>query len=248
MIGRPVDHSLSPVMHNAAFEALGLRWKYLALSVPHGHAADAIEVMRTVPFAGMSVTMPHKTAVAAPRRLVHADRDRPRRGELRVVAGRGAGRRQHRRRWASSMRCARTRGTTPPGAAAVVLGGGGAARAVVARAGRRRRPRGGGREPHGGARPGDRRAGRGGRTGRHRRRGRRRRPDRQRHRPSAWAPRVTCRSMPSGSEAGQLVVDLDLRAGHDGAGRRGPGTRRGRGERAGHAHPPGRARLPALDG
>jgi shikimate dehydrogenase len=64
VIGRPVDHSLSPVMHNAAFEALGLPWKYLAVSLPAGHAADAIEVMRLVPIAGMSVTMPHKTAVA----------------------------------------------------------------------------------------------------------------------------------------------------------------------------------------
>src|SRR3954470_2474174 len=52
-------------MHNAAFEALELPWRYLAISVPEGQAADAIEVMRTVPFAGMSVTMPHKAAVVA---------------------------------------------------------------------------------------------------------------------------------------------------------------------------------------
>jgi shikimate dehydrogenase len=64
VIGKPIDHSLSPAMHNAAFEALGLPWRYLAISVPDGHAAEAIEVMRTVPFAGMSVTMPHKAAVA----------------------------------------------------------------------------------------------------------------------------------------------------------------------------------------
>src|SRR3954470_4413324 len=51
-------------MHNAAFDALELPWRYLAISVPEGQAADAIEVMRTVPFAGMSVTMPHKAAVA----------------------------------------------------------------------------------------------------------------------------------------------------------------------------------------
>jgi len=64
VIGKPIDHSLSPAMHNAAFEALDLPWRYLAISVPEGHAAEVIEVMRTVPFAGMSVTMPHKAAVA----------------------------------------------------------------------------------------------------------------------------------------------------------------------------------------
>jgi shikimate dehydrogenase len=63
VIGKPVDHSLSPAMHNAAFEALGLSWKYLAISIPDGRAADAIDAMRSVPFAGLSVTMPHKSAV-----------------------------------------------------------------------------------------------------------------------------------------------------------------------------------------
>ena len=63
VIGRPVEHSLSPVIHNAAFEALGLDWGFFALSVPPGGVADAVAAMRNLALAGMSVTMPHKDAV-----------------------------------------------------------------------------------------------------------------------------------------------------------------------------------------
>ncbi len=64
VIGAPVRHSLSPVMHNAAFEATGLDWRYLAFEVAEGAAPDALAAMRTLGLGGLSVTMPHKTAVA----------------------------------------------------------------------------------------------------------------------------------------------------------------------------------------
>jgi shikimate dehydrogenase len=117
-------------MHNAAFEALGLPWKYLAVSVPHGGAPDAIEIMRTVPFAGMSVTMPHKTAVAG---LVDSCTPIASaldavncvwwRGEVLVgdnTDGDG---------FMDALR--HDEGFDPAGRSAVVLGAGGAARAVV---------------------------------------------------------------------------------------------------------------------
>lgn len=63
VIGWPVEHSLSPVIHNAAFDALGLDWRFFALSVTPGGAADAVGAMRALGLAGMSVTMPHKHAV-----------------------------------------------------------------------------------------------------------------------------------------------------------------------------------------
>ncbi len=65
VIGDPVAHSLSPAMHNAAFEALGLDWVYTAFRVPRGRGAAAVEAMRVLDLAGMSVTMPHKADVAA---------------------------------------------------------------------------------------------------------------------------------------------------------------------------------------
>ena len=65
MIGDPVSHSLSPRLHNAAFTALGLDWLYVACHVPEGHGAEAVEEMRSLGFKGLSVTMPHKAAVAS---------------------------------------------------------------------------------------------------------------------------------------------------------------------------------------
>ena len=64
VIGDPVRHSLSPQIHNAAFAALGLDWRYLAMPVRPGEGAAALRAMRTLGIDGCSVTMPHK-AVAA---------------------------------------------------------------------------------------------------------------------------------------------------------------------------------------
>jgi shikimate dehydrogenase len=57
---------LSPLLHNTAFAALGLdSWRSYAFDVPPGQAAEALEAMRSARLAGLSVTMPHKAAVAA---------------------------------------------------------------------------------------------------------------------------------------------------------------------------------------
>ncbi len=65
VIGYPVSHSLSPAMHNAAFEAVGLPWVYAAFEVPVGKAEEAVGAMRVLGLEGLSVTVPHKQAVVA---------------------------------------------------------------------------------------------------------------------------------------------------------------------------------------
>lgn len=65
VIGHPVRHSLSPVIHNAGFAALGLDWVYAAFEVAPGDGAGAVAGMRALGLGGLSVTMPHKGAVAA---------------------------------------------------------------------------------------------------------------------------------------------------------------------------------------
>jgi shikimate dehydrogenase len=47
-------------MHNAAFAALGLNWRYLAFEVHPDHLAAAIEGARVMGFAGLNLTVPHK--------------------------------------------------------------------------------------------------------------------------------------------------------------------------------------------
>ena len=62
VIGNPVAHSLSPAIHNAAFEFLDLDFIYVACPVED--VKGAIEGMRAIEnFRGMSVTIPHKTEV-----------------------------------------------------------------------------------------------------------------------------------------------------------------------------------------
>jgi shikimate dehydrogenase len=63
VIGWPIAHSLSPAMHNAAFDALGLNWRYLAFPVRPGEVASAIEGLRALGFRGTNVTVPHKETV-----------------------------------------------------------------------------------------------------------------------------------------------------------------------------------------
>jgi shikimate dehydrogenase len=64
LIGSPVEHSLSPVIHQAAFDAAGVDWTYLAFEVAPGRAGEAVAAMRVLRIAGMSVTMPHKRDLA----------------------------------------------------------------------------------------------------------------------------------------------------------------------------------------
>jgi len=61
VIGNPVSHSLSPVMHNRAFRHAGINAVYLALKVED--LASAISGMRSLGFQGASVTIPHKVEV-----------------------------------------------------------------------------------------------------------------------------------------------------------------------------------------
>jgi shikimate dehydrogenase len=63
LIGWPVEHSLSPVMHNAAFQALGLNWKYVPLPVQPRGVAAAVRGLAALGFRGANVTVPHKRAV-----------------------------------------------------------------------------------------------------------------------------------------------------------------------------------------
>ncbi len=63
LIGDPVRQSVSPAMHNAAFQALGLNYTYLAFQVPPAALGDAITVVRGLGFRGANITIPHKTTV-----------------------------------------------------------------------------------------------------------------------------------------------------------------------------------------
>jgi shikimate dehydrogenase len=65
VIGDPVEHSRSPLMHNAAAEALGLDRVYVALRVAPADLEAAVRGLAALGFDGANVTLPHKAAAAA---------------------------------------------------------------------------------------------------------------------------------------------------------------------------------------
>jgi shikimate dehydrogenase len=130
LIGDPVRHSLSPVMHNAAFAALGLDWVFVALTVAPGAGERALDAIRVLGIEGLSVTMPHKAAAAAACDEVRGDAavlrsvncvSRGERGALVGESTDGEG----------FLRSLRDEGHDPDGIDALVLGAGGVSRAVA---------------------------------------------------------------------------------------------------------------------
>ena len=63
VLGWPIEHSVSPPMHNAAFRALSLDWCYVPFPVAPAHLPDAIHGIRALGIRGVNVTVPHKQAV-----------------------------------------------------------------------------------------------------------------------------------------------------------------------------------------
>jgi shikimate dehydrogenase len=62
IIGDPIEHTMSPAIHNAAFQAMGLDYVYVSFGVKGEGLRQAIEGMRALGMRGMSVTIPHKVA------------------------------------------------------------------------------------------------------------------------------------------------------------------------------------------
>jgi len=63
LMGWPVASSISPAMHNAAFRAMGMNWRYVPLPVVPGGAVAAARALGALGFRGANVTAPHKTSI-----------------------------------------------------------------------------------------------------------------------------------------------------------------------------------------
>ena len=144
LLGWPVEHSLSPAMHNAAFEALGLNWLYVALPVLPGCEGAAVRGLMALGFRGANVTVPHKTAVACSLDQL-TDEARALGAVNTLFVGRGDEGESvmvgHNTDYRGLIDALIRFGFDPQGETAVVVGAGGAARAAVyglLRAGARR--------------------------------------------------------------------------------------------------------------
>jgi shikimate dehydrogenase len=130
VIGAPVRHSLSPAIHNAAFDAAGLDWRFVALEVAPGDCARALDGVRALGIGGLSVTTPHKDDVAAlvDERSEDADALRAVNCVVNLGGGRLRGENTDGPGFVASLLDA---GVDPAGRRCCVLGAGGAARSVV---------------------------------------------------------------------------------------------------------------------
>lgn len=129
VVGWPVEHSVSPAMHNAAYAALGLDWCYLPFAVPPERLREAIAGVRALGLVGVNVTVPHKQALLPLMdELTPAAMAIGAANTVMVREGRLVG---HNTDASGFLRALREVGCEPEGIPAVVLGAGGAARAVV---------------------------------------------------------------------------------------------------------------------
>lgn len=131
LLGDPVRHSLSPAMQNAALQAMGLDWVFLALPTPAAELTTVVRALEAMNCRGLNVTIPHKQSVAGLAQSLSPLAERL--GAVNVLVPMAGG------GWHGTNTdvegfCAPLRrgGTTWGGKQAVVLGCGGSARAVVA--------------------------------------------------------------------------------------------------------------------
>jgi len=129
ILGYPIEHSLSPAMHNAAFSKLGLDYFYLPLSVAPENLEEAVRGMWALGFVGANVTIPHKEAIV---RLVSELSPEARAiGAVNTLARGGGGWIGHNTDVIGFLEALLEGGLSPRDKVAVVLGAGGAARAAT---------------------------------------------------------------------------------------------------------------------
>ncbi len=128
VIGNPVEHSLSPAIHNAAFQKLGLNYVYLAFRVEA--IGEAIKGLRALGnFRGASVTIPHK--VAAVPFLDSVESTARHIGAINTIVAEGVTLTGHNTDAIGALRALREGGVELKGRQVVMLGSGGAARAIA---------------------------------------------------------------------------------------------------------------------
>lgn len=129
LMGWPVGHSLSPAMHNAAFNELGMDWLYLLFPVRPGEVEQALKGLVALNFVGCNVTVPHKEAAKrAADELSESARIIGAVNCIHIQEGRLFASNTDATGFSKSLQEA---GCHPQGMRVAVLGAGGSSRAVV---------------------------------------------------------------------------------------------------------------------
>ncbi|MBL4695065.1 shikimate dehydrogenase [Candidatus Gracilibacteria bacterium] len=125
ILAHPAGHSLSPVMHNAAFRELGIDAQYRAFDIPENEFADFMQRVASEPISGLSVSLPYKEVIID--QLHEVSEDARTIGAVNTVLNKGG----HLYGYNTDHLGALAALGGVSGLKVVVLGAGGAARAIV---------------------------------------------------------------------------------------------------------------------
>ena len=128
IIGDPIEHTVSPQMHNAAFAKMGIDYLYIPFRVRKEGLGKAIEGMRALNIRGLNVTIPHKVAVIP--FLDELDPLAEKIGAVNTIVNEDGVLKGYNTDATGFLQALLERGTEPRGKNMVILGAGGASRAI----------------------------------------------------------------------------------------------------------------------
>lgn len=128
LIGDPIEHTMSPAMHNAAYRELGLDYVYIAFGVKPEQLSQAIEGIRGFGITGMNVTIPHKVNVVP--LLDRLDPLAEKIGAVNTVVNDNGVLTGYNTDATGFLQAMLEKGVEPKGKNIAIIGAGGAARAV----------------------------------------------------------------------------------------------------------------------
>ena len=128
IIGDPIEHTISPAMHNAAFKELGLDYVYVPFRVKRKELNRAINGLRALNIRGLNVTIPHKIAVVP--FMDELDGLAEKIGAVNTIVNDGGVLTGYNTDATGFLQALLNTGIEPKGENVVILGAGGASRAI----------------------------------------------------------------------------------------------------------------------
>ncbi len=129
LIGKPVSHSLSPLMHNYAFRKLGLNAVYLAFKVNEEKLQEAVDGLKALNIKGANVTIPYKTSVI--KYLDSVEETARRIGAVNTIKNSDGVLSGYNTDWSAAVELLKEKLNTFRGVNALIIGAGGVARAIL---------------------------------------------------------------------------------------------------------------------
>ncbi|WP_038057130.1 shikimate dehydrogenase [Thermodesulfobacterium hydrogeniphilum] len=129
IIGNPVSHSLSPIMHNVAFKELGIKAVYGAFLVKEENLKKAVEGIRALNIKGLSITIPHKESIM--KFLDEIDRVALEIGAVNTIVNENGYLKGYNTDWIGVLKAFTKNEVEIKDKKVVIIGAGGASKAVV---------------------------------------------------------------------------------------------------------------------